>query len=103
MALSRGEYRLVGSQIQRQRGDFPGGAQSAHRPIRWRYIRRGRKLPPGEILTPAGGDERPIQAITGENTSLRSEWRRKTGSARPPGRRPGLSAVIAELDGTTLN
>jgi hypothetical protein len=36
---------------------------------------RERKLSPGEILTPAGRDERPIQVIGGETTSLRSEWR----------------------------
>jgi len=39
-----------------------------------RNASRGRKLSPGEMLTPAR-DERPIQAITGETTSLRTKWR----------------------------
>jgi hypothetical protein len=35
----------------------------------------GCKLSAGEILTPARRDEPPIQAITGETTAIRSEWR----------------------------
>jgi len=76
MALSRGEYRLVGRQIQRQRAISPGvpSGPRTNSNQAMRNASRGRKLSPGEMLTPAR-DERPIQAITGETTSLRTKWR----------------------------